>query len=363
MSAENSEQGLSNFKEALYTDNWLSKVDMANVVHYTFVLIGYMDIAYILIALLQHYIFSGYPDKKWRKTNVRFAFVIVHIIFGTIVIYTGTIFCFLLEYRPGWVTETLTKRCAYVLGISQLFHAVTCLHMNRFVYGNRKITVPIYYGATAICVITAVTLLMDPTDKRALLNAWAGMNIFIFVRFQYALLSLCQINQNELYTYATSSAGLILLPFTGQNPYFILFYAGPVLLGNPYTWFKWDFLATRDLKKSIYGDEEEEATAVVVANFVKKGTEKASEGSHETIVSAGGESGSDEAINSQVKTPKSGSADRVGVEDNADAVTIEVKDSDQISTNSELEVVSIRRALASSATLSTMVDQDREGKA
>ncbi|KAJ3208521.1 hypothetical protein HDU67_006692 [Dinochytrium kinnereticum] len=361
MSAGSSEEGLSNFKEALYTDNWLAKVDMVNVVHYTFVLIGYMDIAYIIIALFQHYMFAGYPDKKWRKTNVRFAFIIVHIIFGTIVIYTGTIFCFLLEYRPGWVTETLTKRCAYVLGISQLIHAATCLHMNRLVYGNRKITVPMYYGATAICVITAVTLLMDPRDKRALLNAWAGMNIFIFVRFQYALLSLCQINQNELYTYATSSAGLIILPFTGQNPYFTLIYAGPILLGNPYTWFKWDFLATRDLRKSIYADEEDEATAVVVAKFVKKGTEKG-EGSHETIVSAG-ESGSDDAINSQLKTTKSGGDDRVGVKDNADAVTIEVQESDHISTNSQLEVVSIGRALASSATLSTLIDQDRERKA
>ena len=196
---------------------------------------------------------EGYPDPKWTKTRARKMLVIIHIVFGSIGLYTGTLYCFAVEYNSSIVTPTLTKACSYILALAMLVHATTCMFMNTIPYGFRKITVPLYYSATVLCYMNSITLLAVPLDGRQLLNTWGCLNIFVLVRLQLALMRVATDElAHEAYSYAMTTAGLFIFHFAQLSPYFLLPYIGVGFLAWPLGYIQFDFLnANADQVKNI----------------------------------------------------------------------------------------------------------------
>ncbi|KAI8837358.1 hypothetical protein BC829DRAFT_405195 [Chytridium lagenaria] len=215
----------SSLENALKEITWSSTVDWPTIQRFTFLALGYLDIAYIFYAITQHHYFAsnGYPDPKWTHSTPRLLIIIPHILFGSIAIYTGTIFCFLLEYTT---TSISIPPFSFIIAISMLGHAITCFQMITHVYGLRKITTPLYTGATLLCVINATSLLMSPSNPRQLLNAWATINIFVVVRFQLAVLSAVGFKLHEMYTYAVTCSGFYVIALTQMHPVFLVMW-GP----------------------------------------------------------------------------------------------------------------------------------------
>ncbi|KAJ3415498.1 hypothetical protein HDV05_004700 [Chytridiales sp. JEL 0842] len=247
------------FASALSSPNWLMNTDYPLMVRRSFLVLAFMDILYLIFAIWQHAKVRGYPDPKWQKTKPRLALVLTHILFGSISIYLGSIFCLILEFKPSPllfrqmtpvdiegghavadpVIAPITATAAttvfgYIIGLSSLFHALTCIPMNTIPYGNRDLTVPLYFGATFINIINSSTLLIGnitsgSTDPRQILNTWAGVNIFILVRFQLALgrLRVQRPLLEPWYSYSLATAGLLVITLTQQNPYFLILFGLP----------------------------------------------------------------------------------------------------------------------------------------
>jgi hypothetical protein len=232
----------------MISTNWLNSWDMNRTIANTMLVIAFMDLGYVPLSVWQYFLY-GYPDRKWQKTNERKIWVYTHMVFGSVVVYTGAFLTLTLHFFNSFINEERIKIMGMIIGISQIAHAITCLHMNRFVYGNKKITVPLYYSATFSCIVNVVAMFQDLSDVRQILNTWATCNIFIFVRYQYFFLFACGIALNELYTYCITVAGFIILALTNQNPLFYLFLCSPILFANPYTYFGWKFLEGTDLRK------------------------------------------------------------------------------------------------------------------
>jgi hypothetical protein len=245
-----------------------------------------MDILYVVYAIAQHFMpDSGYPPAKWRRTRPRFLIALAHIICGLVTIFSGTALTFILEHAPHLalldtkgsdgvaVVTPLTKGLGYAVGVGCLLHAVTCIPMNTIPYGNRNLTVPMYFAATFVNFLNAITLLLDPTDTRQILNTWAGINIFVFVRLQLAVLFV-RFKSSKLvlepwYSFSQVSAAMAITALTQQNPYFFLLFAIPGPFSYVLRKIQFDFLKIPVTPNPAPSDEHENEEDFVGANGEK----------------------------------------------------------------------------------------------
>ncbi|KAJ3232509.1 hypothetical protein HDU81_002879 [Chytriomyces hyalinus] len=225
---------MPNFTTILQTETLLTPVSWEAVQHYFYLALAALDILYVFHSFMQSRNSEiRYPSSKWTSTAVRRAFIIPHVLFGCVSIYSGTLFVIYVQWFPDAITDTFTQRISYTLAISMLLHACTCIGMNTIPHGNRQFTVPAYISQTIINIIQATLLLIAPSNGNQLLSAWASMNVFVLVRFLVAAQYFGGVDILQSgYLYAQIVAGMLVMVFARQSPLFFIAVLAPAAFGK-----------------------------------------------------------------------------------------------------------------------------------
>ena len=250
--------------------NWLVlNSDPIDVASYTYIVLSVLDCLYIGEMIYQRFFSIGYPDPKWTKTRQRLGLILVHVIFGFIAIFMGSSLVLLLNVFPDYLlsvtnsevisTTPTTKIFGYVIATSVFIHALSCIPMNTIPYGNRNLTVPMYFLATILNFMNSITLFVIPNDLKQMLNTWAGINIFIIVRLQGVIsgASVRKIISEPWYSYILITSGLSIIALTQQNPWFFLIAVLPTPTSYLFRKIQFPWLKV-DAKESDKFDQDED---------------------------------------------------------------------------------------------------------
>lgn len=154
----------------------------------------------------------------------------LHIFCGVFIIYCG---CYLqIDNMIGRVStvddqEQYRQILYYMLRCFAVSHSITILAVLPKVMGEKRITLPLYFGAGVVNFINAITLLCDPNLKNAFL-VWGSVNTFIYVR-AILLLRPANMDWELMYTYAIVSAASISYPLSMQHEYVYSLSIGPLV--------------------------------------------------------------------------------------------------------------------------------------
>lgn len=156
---------------------------------------------------------SGRFAGRLRKITI------VHALCGAFIIYFG---CYL---QISNVISTVTlqddqevhRRIGYyIFGGVTVLHSITVLAVLPKVMGEKRITIPAYFGAGVVNAVNAITLLYNPSLQNAFL-VWGSVNTFVYVRAILLVLTPAHIDWELMYTCGIVMASLVTYPLSLQG--------------------------------------------------------------------------------------------------------------------------------------------------
>lgn len=167
---------------------------------------------------------GNFPSKRFDETRIC---IIVHLITGIILIYSGVCFQFL----DGFSTPLQEGHPFYfVLAASGILHSITVTLISPKVMGERRITFPLYVSAGIVNFVNSILLILYPNIKHAFL-LWGSINTFIFVRLHVVLFMFSKIDWELNYTYSIIAAAAVSYPMSNQGKWVYLLPIAPLVYG------------------------------------------------------------------------------------------------------------------------------------
>jgi len=165
-----------------------------------------------------------FPSKRFDDTRI---YIIVHLISGIILIYSGVSFQFvdvfskpLQEGHPFY----------FVIAASGLIHSITVTIISPKVMGERRITFPLYVSAGLVNFVNSILLLIYP-DIEHVFQLWGSVNTFIFVRLHVVFFMFSKIDWELNYTYSIIAAAFVTYPMSNQDKWVYLLPITPLFYG------------------------------------------------------------------------------------------------------------------------------------
>lgn len=167
---------------------------------------------------------GDFPSKRFDESRIC---IIVHLITGIILIYSGVCFQFL-----GVFSTPLQEGHPFyfVFAASGIIHSITVTIISPKVMGERRITFPLYVSAGIVNFVNSILLILYPNIKHAFL-LWGSVNTFIFVRLHVVLFMFSKIDWELNYTYSIIAAASVSYPMSNQGKWVYLLPIAPLFYG------------------------------------------------------------------------------------------------------------------------------------
>jgi hypothetical protein len=210
---------LDPFGAAGYEFSFMSKFRWVTVI---------LDLLYVFVMATQRHSNGKFPSNRFDTIR---PVMILHILCGIAIIYLGCFFH--IQNAVSRVSksedhETYRQVLYYAFGGFGCCHSISVMFVLPKVMGERRITLPLYFGAGVINMTNAIILIADPTLKNAFL-LWGSVNTFIYVRAHIILLLFAQIDWELIYTYSIIAAAATTYPLSAQDPHIFLMLLCPLV--------------------------------------------------------------------------------------------------------------------------------------
>eukprot|EP00741_Cyanophora_paradoxa_P011136 tig00020553_g10757.t1 len=124
-----------------------------------------------------------------------------------------------LAWMSSWPESELPPSpgqvACWAAGIALFGHVPSSFVMTPTVWGERRITVPAYLQVILFHALSAVGVLLHPSDWRYFRSMFIHVHIYVWVRVFYLFLVKYQILDDRRYTLSVLFAGLLLVPVSG----------------------------------------------------------------------------------------------------------------------------------------------------
>merc|ERR1712176_1238906 len=186
-----------------------------------------LGFAYIFLMIYQKISQRKFPSERLG---------LVHVISGAVIIYSGCFLHIQNELRQSaaanedGLSNTYQDIVYYAMGVMACLHTATVLQIVPHVMGEKRITVPVYFGAGLINLHNGIILLLNPSLRNAFL-LWGSMNTFVYHRVLVVGLMFSDLDWELLYTYAILAAASITYPLSLQAQYVYVLVLLPILYG------------------------------------------------------------------------------------------------------------------------------------
>lgn len=187
-----------------------------------------LDFLYIFLMIAQKIAAGQFPSERFRG---KFKVIFFHIFSGVVVVYIG---CALhIQNENSTVSKTDDLQSSrlttyYVLGGFTALHSYTAYLMTPKVMGEKRITIPLYLGATSINLYNGVKLLCEPNLSNAFL-VWGSMNTFVYQRAFLSCFMFANVDWELAYTYSLIAGAAITYPLSAQDVHIYFTLAAPIV--------------------------------------------------------------------------------------------------------------------------------------
>jgi len=198
--------------------------------------VAVLDMLYPFIGAAQRAGGGKYPSSRFDEMRLA---IQIHASSGSVVVFSGIYFHIDNMMNSRTVDSdqsTFRDIFYYLVATAGTIHCMTVLKVLPKVMGEKRITVPLYFGAGFVNLYNAFMLFYDPSlDKFFLL--WSSMNVFIFVRWFIIGLSFSDIDWELNYTWGILAAATVSYSLSVQRPEVYYLLATPLIYGPFHEYF------------------------------------------------------------------------------------------------------------------------------